>query len=97
MTIGIEPPRNPNGTEGVNSSIEYCVVITLHDLATPTERGDFSVCVSTVDGTATGNTIHSAAQNMTYFTVSVMYVVYVGYYLSWSGLPCSVQHVPGTI
>ena len=72
MTIGIEPPRNPNGTEGVNSSIEYCVGITLHDLATPTERGGFSVCVSTVDGTATGNTIHLAAQNTTYFTVTVM-------------------------
>ena len=95
MTIGIEPPRNPNGTEGVNSSIEYCVVITLHDLATPTERGGFSVCVSTVDGTATGNTIHLAAQNTTFYSFS--YVMYVGHYRSWSGLPCSVQHVPGTI
>ena len=93
VTIGIEPPGNPNGTEGMNSSIEYCVVITLHDLATPNERGGFSVCVSTVDGTATGK--NNSFSSTKYDSFS--YVMYVGYYCSWSGLPCSVQHVPGTI
>ena len=72
MTIGIEPPGNPNGTEGVNSSIEYCVVITLHDLATPIERGGFSVCVSTVDGTATGKNKLFSSIKYDVFTVPVM-------------------------
>ena len=93
VTIGIEPPRNPNGTEGVNSSIEYCVVITLHDLGTPIERGGFSVCVSTVDGTATGKNKLFSTTNDYIFS----YVMYVGYYFSWSGLSGSVQHAPGTI
>ena len=51
MTIGIEPPINRTVTEGVNSTVEYCVVITAPDMI---ERSDFSVCVSTMDGTATG-------------------------------------------
>ena len=54
MTIGIEPPINRTVTEGVNSTVEYCVVITAPDMADPIERGDFSVCVSTMDGTAMG-------------------------------------------
>ena len=92
VTIGIEPPRNPNGTEGVNSSIEYCVVITLHDLATPNERGGFSVCVSTVDGTATGknNSFSSTKYDIFY---SFSYIVYIGYYLSWSGLYHAVSNM----
>ena len=56
MTIGIEPPSNPNGTEGTDSSVEYCVVIVVPDMTSPIERGGFYVCVSTVDGTATGIT-----------------------------------------
>ena len=76
MTVGIEPPRNPNGTEGVNLSIEYCVVITLHNLATPTERGGFSVCVSTVDGTATGkNNSFSSIKYDTFYSFSYVYCV----------------------
>ena len=58
MTIGIEPPSNPKGTEGMDSSVEYCVTIALPDMTSPIERGGFSVCVSTVDGTATGITIY---------------------------------------
>ena len=56
MTIGVELPSNPNGTEGMDSSVEYCVVISVPDMTSPIERGGFSVCVSTVDGTATGIT-----------------------------------------
>ena len=54
MTIGIEPPVNRTVIEGVNSTVQYCVVITAPDMADPIERSDFSVCVSTVDGTAMG-------------------------------------------
>ena len=52
MTIGIEPPINRTVTEG--STVQYCVVITAPDMTDSIERSDFSVCVSTVDGTATG-------------------------------------------
>ena len=52
MTIGIEPPINRTVTEG--STVEYCVVITAPNMADPIERSDFSVCVSTMDGTAMG-------------------------------------------
>ena len=58
MRIGIEPPSNPNGTEGVDSSVEHCVTIALPDMTSPIERGGFFVCASTVDGTATGTTIN---------------------------------------
>ena len=34
--------------------MEYCVVITVPDMTDPIERSDFSVCVSTEDGTAMG-------------------------------------------
>ena len=56
MTIGIEPSinRTTTVTEGSNSRVEYCVVISAPDMTDPIERSDFSVCVSTVDGTATG-------------------------------------------
>ena len=54
MTIGIEPPINRNVTEGVNSTVEYCVVITTPDMTDPIERSDFNICVSTMDGTAIG-------------------------------------------
>ena len=54
VTIGIEPPINRVVIEGVNSTVEYCVVITVPDMTDPIERSDFSVCVSTEDGTAMG-------------------------------------------
>ena len=54
MTIGIEPPINRNVTEGPNSRVEYCVVITAPDMTDPIERSDFNICVSTMDGTAMG-------------------------------------------
>ena len=56
MTIGIEPPINRTVTEGINSTVEYCIVISAPDMTDPIERSDFSVCVSTVDGTAMGKT-----------------------------------------
>ena len=49
--IGIGPQRNHTATEGINSTVECCVVIAVPDII---QRSDFSVCVSTVDGTATG-------------------------------------------
>ena len=58
MTIGIELPSNPNGTEGLDSSVEHCVTIAIPDVTSPNERGRFFVCASTVDGTATGTTIN---------------------------------------
>ena len=51
MRVGIEEPRNRTVMEGVNSTVEYCVVITGSD---PIERSSFFVCVSTMDGTAMG-------------------------------------------
>ena len=65
MRIGIEPPINRTVTEGPNSRVEYCVVITAPDMTDPIERSDFSVCVSTVDRTATG-------KNNTYRTPHVV-------------------------
>ena len=54
MRIGIEPPINRTVTEGPNSRVEYCVVITAPDMTDPIERSDFNICVSTMDGTAIG-------------------------------------------
>ena len=54
MTIAIEPPKNHTVTEGMNSTVEYCVVIAEPGMAAPIQRSGFSVCVSTVDGTAKG-------------------------------------------
>ena len=54
MTVGIEPPIYRTVTEGPNSTVEYCVVITAPNMTDPIEHSDFSVCVSTVDGTAAG-------------------------------------------
>ena len=54
MTVGIEPPINRTVTEGENSTVEYCVVITTPDMTDPIERSSFNVCVSTMDGTAMG-------------------------------------------
>ena len=54
MTIAIEPPRNRTVIEGMNSTVEYCVVIAEPGMAAPIKRSGFFVCVSTVDVTATG-------------------------------------------
>ena len=54
VTLGIELPISRTVTESVNLTVEYCVVITQPDITAPIERGGFSVCVSSVDGTATG-------------------------------------------
>ena len=57
VTIGIDEPRVVNVIEGVNLTVEYCVVITAPSMGTTIERADFFVCVSTVDGTAVGKNI----------------------------------------
>ena len=54
VRIWIEPPRNRAVIEGMNSTVEYCVVIAEPGMAAPIKRSGFSVCVSTVEGTATG-------------------------------------------
>ena len=54
VTLGIELQRSRTVTESVNLTIEYCVVIIQPDITAPIERGGFSVCASSVDGTATG-------------------------------------------
>ena len=41
-------------TEGVNDTVEYCVVVTEPDMSAVINRTNFFVCVSTVDGTAEG-------------------------------------------
>ena len=50
VTVEIEELRNLTVIEGLNSTVERCVVIPGSD---PIER-NFSVCVSTMDGTAMG-------------------------------------------
>jgi len=57
VQIGIDEPRVVNVIEGVNLTVEYCVVITEPSMGTTIERDDFFVCVSTVDGTAVGKNI----------------------------------------
>ena len=51
VTVEIEELRNLTVIEGLNSTVECCVVISGSD---PIERSDFNVCVSTMDGTAMG-------------------------------------------
>ena len=66
VTIGIEEPRVVTVTEGVNLTVEYCVVITAPSMGSTIERDDFFVCASTVDGTAVGkNIVHSVSQQFT--------------------------------
>jgi len=66
VTIGIDEPRVVNVIEGVNLTVEYCVVITAPNMGTTIERDDFFVCVSTVDGTAVGKNIeHRVSQQFT--------------------------------
>ena len=57
VTIGIDEPRVVDVIEGVNLTVEYCVVITAPSMGSTIERDDFFVCVSTVDGTAVGKNI----------------------------------------
>ena len=54
MTVGIDLLTNLNITEGTDPTVEYCVVISVRDMNTTIQPSDFSVCVSTVDGTAMG-------------------------------------------
>ena len=54
MRVGIEEPTDRTVMEGVDSTVQYCVVISAPDMTAPMERSDFNVCVSTVDGTAMG-------------------------------------------
>jgi len=66
VTIGIEEPRVVNVTEGINLTVEYCVVITAPSMSTTIERDDFIVCASTVNGTAVGkNIVHMVSQQFT--------------------------------
>ena len=57
VTVGTELPTNLNITEGTDPTVEYCVVISVPDMNATIQRSDFSVCVSTVDGTAMGENI----------------------------------------
>ena len=57
VTVGIEPPTNRNIREDTDPTVEYCVVISVPDMNATIQRSDFSVCVSTVDGTAMGENI----------------------------------------
>ena len=54
VIVGIELPTNLDITEGTDSTVEYCVVISEPDMTVTIQRTDFSVCVSTVNGTAMG-------------------------------------------
>ena len=54
VAVGIELPTNLNITEGTDPTVEYCVVISVPDMTVTIQRSDFSVCVSTVNGTAMG-------------------------------------------
>ena len=57
VTVGIELPTNRNIREDTDPTVEYCVVISVPDMNVTIQRSDFSVCVSTVDGTAVGENI----------------------------------------
>ena len=57
VTVGIELPTNRNITEGTDPTVEYCVEISVPDMNATIQHSDFSVCVSTMDGTAMGENI----------------------------------------
>ena len=57
VTVGIELPRNHTIREDTDPTVEYCVVISVPDMNATIQRSNFSVCVSTVDGTAMGENI----------------------------------------
>ena len=48
VLIWIEPPTNHNITEGVDQTVEYCVVVSVPDMNATIQCSDFSVCLSTV-------------------------------------------------
>ena len=58
VMVGIELPRIRNIREDMNPTVEYCVVISVPDMNTTIQRSDFSVCISTMDGTAMGENMH---------------------------------------
>ena len=72
MLIGIEPPTNRNIREDTDQTVEYCVVISVPDMNATIQRSDFSVCVSTVDGTAMGENI-----NILFISISQHHEVYL--------------------
>ena len=97
--IGIGPQRNHTATEAINSIVEYCVVIAVPDII---QRSDFSLCVSTVDVTATGTTITEVTISThsigiirvmihVQFICALSDSVYIGvdmqFISSWAGLP----------
>ena len=51
------PPLRVTLTESVNRIVECCVQITGPDMSTTIQRDNFSLCVSTIDGTAVGKNI----------------------------------------
>ena len=57
IVLGKVPPLRVTVTEGVNQTVECCVQITGPDMSTTIQRDDFSVCVSTISGTAVGKNI----------------------------------------
>jgi len=57
IALGKVPPLRVTVTEGVNRTVECCVQITGPDMSTTIQRDDFSVCVSTINGTAVGKNI----------------------------------------
>jgi len=57
IVLGKVPPLRVTVTEGVNRTVECCVQITGPDMSTTIQRDNFSVCVSTVNGTAIGKHI----------------------------------------
>jgi len=48
------PPPRVTVTEGVDQNVECCVQITGPNMSASIQRDDFSVCVSTINGTAVG-------------------------------------------
>ena len=66
VQIGIDEPRVVNVIEGVNLTVEYCVVITAPSMGASIERDDFFVCVSTVDGTAVGKNMGHSCMPVIY-------------------------------
>ena len=57
IVLGKVPPLRVTVTEGVNQTVQCCVQITGPNMSTIIQRDDFSVCVSTMDGTADGKNI----------------------------------------
>ena len=54
IVVGKVPPLRVTVTEGVDRTVECCVQITGPNMSASIQRDDFSVCVSTINGTAVG-------------------------------------------